>query len=196
MEVSSSMSDSSYPSWIRLLDDATGVLMITVAIAAFLELAYNSTFALEILSIGLLVTGIAWVVWGIYLMQTNRYARIFMIVTGLLAIGFSLIDFIFFSFPPEFLILFPAAGMMLVAFSRMVLGVIVGDIPLWIQMLQVLAGILTLNLTAFVFIFPNVGFEALLIFLVISMIANGLVRLIIRRTDVAEKCLECTDDSI
>jgi hypothetical protein len=188
------MSNASYPRWIRLLDDATGVIVITVAVAAFLELAFNFTYAVEILSIGLILIGLAWVVWGIYLMKSNRYARIFMILTGISVISLSLVDFLLFSFPPEFLIIFPAAGMILVGLSRMVLGILVGDIPLWIQMLQFLAGLLTINLAAFVFIFTNVGFEALLIFLVISMIANGLVRLITGRTELTEKCMECVDE--
>ena len=188
------MSESGYPSWIRLLDDATGVMVIVVALATFLELAYDSLLALEILSIGLLLIGIVWVIWGIYSRQINKYARIFMLITGFATIGFSLVDFIFSSLPLDFLILFPAAGLILVALSRIVLGIVVGGIQLWVQMLQVLAGILTINLAAFVFIFPNFGFNAVLIFLVISMAANGLVRLIIGRTDFAEKCLECVDE--
>ena len=187
------MSDSSIPRWIRLLDDATGIIVIMTAVAAVLELAFSFTYAIEILSFGLLLTGLAWVVWGIYIMKSNRYARIFMIVTGLSVVGLSLVDFLLYSFPPEFLIVFPAAAMILVGLSRMVLGVLVGDIPLWIQMLQFLAGVLTINLASFVFIFSNVGVDALLIFLVISMIANGLVRLIIGRTGFAEKCVECVD---
>ena len=188
------MSDSSYPSWIRLLDNATGVFVIVVAIAAFLELALDSLFALEILSIGLFLTGLVWVIWGIYIIKTIQLARVFMIITGLSTIVLSLLDFILLSFPLNFLILFPASAMILVALSRIVLGVIIGDIQLWVQMLQILVGILTINLAAFVFIFPNVGVDTLLIFLVISMIANGLVRLIIGRTDVVNKCLECVDE--
>ena len=179
------MSEENSPTWIRLLDDATGVIVITVAIAAFLELAFSLSFAIEILSIGLLVMGIAWVIWGVYILRVNRYARVFMLITGILVIGLALVDFILFSLPPDFLIL-----------SRIVLGVLIRDIPLWIQMLQVLSGFLTLNLAAFVFIFPNVGFEALLIFLVIAQLMNGLVRLITTRSEVPEKCSECADDGI
>lgn len=187
------MSDSDYPSWIHLLDDVTGIFVILVAIASFLELAYDSLFALEILSTGLLLIGIVWIVWGVYIMKTNQYARVFMVLTGFITIALSLVDFIFISLPVDFLILFPAAAMILVSLSRMVLGVAVGDIELWVKMLQVLSGILTINLAAFVFIFPNVGVDVLLIFLVISMIANGLIRLIIGRTDVLVKCVECVD---
>ena len=189
------MSNQNYPSWIRLLDNVTGVIVITVAIAAFLEIAFNFSFAIEILSIGLLIMGIAWVIWGVYILRVNRYVRVFMLVTGISVIGLALVDFIFFSLPPEFLIVFPAAGMILVGLSRIILGVLIGDIPLWVQMLQVLAGILTINLAAFIFIFTNVGFEALLIFLVIAQLANGMVRLIIIRTEVPEKCSECTDEA-
>ena len=184
------MNDSGYPSWVHLLDDVTGIVMVAVAIAAILELGFDIIIALEIFSLGLLLTGITWLVWGIYVMKTNTYARAFMIFTGVLLVIFSLIDLIFLSLPADFLIIFPAIGMMLIGLSRIVLGVIVGDIPLWIQMLQVLAGILTLNLAAFVFIFSNVGFEILLIFLLISMIANGLVRVIIGRSEVPKKCVE------
>ncbi len=189
------MSDSSYPNWINLLDDATGFIVIVVALVAFLESAFSFIYALEILSIGLLLTGIAWVVWGIYIMHSNTYARGFMIITGISAIALSIVDFVLFSFPPEFLIIFPAVGMILIGLSRLVLGFLIGGIPLWVQMLQVLAGILTLNLAAFVFIFSNVNFISLLIFLIISFIANGLVRIIIGRTDLREQCIQCVDDA-
>ncbi len=186
------MSDSHYPSWVDLLDDVTGVVMIAVAIAAILELGFDVVIAFEIFALGLLLTGATWLVWGIYVMKTNTYARAFMIVTGISVMGLSIIDFLFLSLPVDFLIIFPAIGMIMIGLSRIVLGVIVGDIPLWIQMLQVLAGILTLNLAAFVFIFPNVNLEILLIFLLISMIANGLVRVIIGRSIVPQKCAEPT----
>ena len=189
------MITSSYPSWIRFLDDATGVIVICVAIAAILESTISVTLSLEILSIGLLLTGVAWIVWGIYIMHTNTYARVFLIATGISAVILSMVDVIFYSLPPEFLILFPAAAMMLVGLSRLVLGFLIGDIPLWVQMLQVLAGILTMNLAAFVFIFSNVGVTALLIFLVISLIANGLVRLIIGRNELPDQCRQSSSDT-
>jgi len=188
------MTNTNYPSWIRLLDVAIGVIVISVTIAAILELAFSFSFAIEILSIGLLVTGIAWVIWGVYIIRTKLYARVFMIVTGFSVIILALVDFIFFSLPPDFLIMFPAVGMILVGLSRMVLGILIGDIPRWVQMLQVLAGILTINLAAFVFIFTNVGLEVLLIFLVIAQIANGLVRLIVDRSELPQKCSDITAD--
>ena len=189
------MSGSTYPSWIRLLDDATGAIVIVVALVAILESTFSFVFALEILSIGLFIMGIAWVVWGVYIMHSNTYARAFMIITGIGAIILSLLDFVLFSFPPELLILFPATGMILIGLSRLVLGFLIGDIPLWVQMLQVLAGILTLNLAAFVFIFANVNFVALIIFLVLSFIANGLVRLIVGRTELRDQCRQSTDET-
>jgi len=189
------MSDSGYPNWIRFLDDATGLIAIGVAVVAILESAISFRYALEILSIGLLLIGIAWIVWGIYIMRTNTYARVFMTVTGIATVILSLADFLLFSSPPELLIHFPAFAMILVGLSRLVLGFLVGGIPLWVQMLQVLAGILTLNLAAFVFIFTNVDLFSLIIFLVISFIANGLVRIIVGRTDLRDQCAQCIDDT-
>jgi uncharacterized membrane protein HdeD (DUF308 family) len=117
-----------------------------------------------------------------------------MLVTGIATIAISIIDFIFFSLSPDLLIYYPALAMLLVGFSRLVLGFLLGDEPLWIQMLQILAGILTINLAAFVFIFSNINFAAMLILLIISLIANGLVRLIVSRTDVKQKIMQPTDD--
>ena len=186
------MSDSSYPNWIRFLDDATGLIVIGVAVVAILESALSFIYALEILSIGLLLIGIAWIVWGIYIMHTSTYARVFMIATGIATVILSLADFLLFSSPPELLIYFPAFAMILVGLSRLVLGFLVGGIQLWVQMLQVLAGILTLNLAAFVFIFTNVDLFSLIIFLVISFIANGLVRIIVGRTELRDQCIDGT----
>ncbi|MFW9960544.1 MAG: hypothetical protein ACFFDV_05970 [Candidatus Thorarchaeota archaeon] len=189
------MSDESNPIWVRLLDDAIGLIVIVVALVAVLELAFSFAYALEVLSLGILAMGVAWIVWGIFLVKSNMYARIFMLATGVIAIGISLFEFIFSSLSPGLLIIYPAIAMLLVGVSRLVLGFLIGDVPLWVQMLQVLAGILTINLAAFVFIFSNINLSAVIILLIISLIANGLVRLIVGRTDVHQQCLQPGDAS-
>ncbi len=175
---------------IALLDDAIGLVVVIVAITAVLELSFSYAYALEILSIGLLVIGIAWVVWSVYVIRTNFYARIFLFITGLSTIILSIVNFVFFTVPPESLIFYPATAMILVGISRIVLGVLFSEIPIWIQMLWILTGILTINLAAFVFIFPNIDFSALLIFIVIAFLANGLVRLIVGRTEFKKQLLK------
>ena len=57
-------------------------------------------------------------------------------------------------------------------------------------MLQVMAGFLTVNLAAFVFIFPGITFQGVIILLVITFMANGLVRLIVGSTDVKQKIVQ------
>ncbi len=190
------MSEARDHSWIHLLDDVIGLAVIVVALVSFLELAFSFAYALEILSLGLVAMGIAWIVWSIYIMHEHTYVRIFMFLTGVAAIAVAVIDFLFISLPPDLLIIYPAIAMLLVGLSRIVLGVVLGELPLWIQMLQVLAGILTLNLAAFVFIFPGITFSMMLILLVISLLANGLVRLIVGRTDVRKQRLQSRDDAI
>lgn len=177
-------------SWISLLDDAIGIIVIVVAIIAVLELTISFAYAFEVLSLGLITMGIAWILWSVYILRDNKYARLFMFVTGFVAIIISLIDFIFLSLNPELLILYPAIAMLMVGTSRLVLGLLIRNVPIWIQMLQVLVGILTVNLAAFVFIFPDAGVSAMLILLVIALFANGLVRLIIGRTELKEKCMQ------
>jgi hypothetical protein len=189
------MSDESYPAWVRFLDDAIGLVVVVLGIVAVLELAFSFTYAIEILSLGLIAMGIAWIIWSIFVVRISIYARIFMFVTGAIAISISLIEFIFFSLSPDLLILFPAIAMLLVGTSRLVLGFLIGGIPLWIQMLQVLAGLLTINLAAFVFIFTNIDVGTMLILLVISFIANGLVRLIIGRTEIRHHYMKASDPS-
>ncbi|MFW9975312.1 MAG: hypothetical protein ACFFDQ_08615 [Candidatus Thorarchaeota archaeon] len=189
------MSEERDPSWIHLLDDVIGLAVIVVALVAVLELAFSFAYALEILSLGLVAMGIAWIVWAIYIMHSHTYVRIFMFLTGVAAIAVAVIDFLFISLPPNLLIIYPAIAMLLVGLSRIVLGVVLGELPLWIQMLQVLAGILTLNLAAFVFIFPSITFPTMLILLVLSLLANGLVRLIVGRTDVRKQRLQSRGDT-
>jgi hypothetical protein len=189
------MSDESNPLWIRLLDDAIGLIVIVVALVAVLELAFSFAYALEVLSLGILAMGIAWIAWGIFLVRAKIYARIFMLATGITAIAISLFDFIFFSLSPNLLIIYPAIAMLLVGVSRLALGFLIGGVPLWVQMLQVLAGILTINLAAFVFIFSNINLPAMIILLIISLVANGLVRLIVGRTDVHQQYLQPADSS-
>jgi uncharacterized membrane protein HdeD (DUF308 family) len=184
------MSDESNPSWVRYLDDAIGLIVLVVAIVAVLELTFSFVYAIEIFSLGLIAIGIAWIVWGVLVVRLNLYARIFLLVTGITAISISIIEFIFFSLSPNLLIVLPAIAMLLVGTSRLVLGFLIGGVPLWIQMLQVLAGILTINLAAFVFIFPNIEVSTMLILLILAFIANGLVRLIIGRTETRHHYLK------
>lgn len=184
------MSDNSDPSWIRILDNVVGLIVFVVAIVAILELAFSFIYALEVLLVGLLSMGIAWVVMGIYVLRAYLFARLFMLITGIAAIVIALVDFIFISLPPDYLVLYPIIAMLLVGSSRLVLGVFVVELTLWIRMLQVMAGILTVNLAAFVFIFPEITFQGVIILLVITFMANGLVRLIVGRTDVKQKIVQ------
>jgi uncharacterized membrane protein HdeD (DUF308 family) len=188
------MSEKSELSWIRLFDDVIGLIVIVVALVAMLELAFSFTYAIEVLSLGLLAIGIAWVVWSLYVIRTNIYARVFMFITGIAAIALSFIDFIFFSLSPNLLIYYPAFAMLLVGISRLVLGFLIVEVSLYIRMLQILAGILTINLAAFVFIFSNTDFSTILILLVISFIANGLVRLSVGRNEIEQQFMQPTDD--
>jgi hypothetical protein len=188
------MSEERERSWITLFDDAIGLIVIVVALIAVLELTISFAYALEVLSLGLIAMGIAWIVWSIFILRNNSYARAFMLLTGIAAIAISLIDFLFLSLSPDLLIVYPAIAMLLVGISRLGLGFLIREVPIWIQMLQILAGILTINLAAFVFIFPTIDFSAMLILLVIALIANGLVRLIVGRTEFKEKCMQPTRD--
>ena len=184
------MSDKSDPSWIRILDNVVGLIVIVVAIVAILELAFSFIYALEVLLVGLLSMGIAWVVMGIYVLRDYLFARLFMLITGIAAIVIALVDFIFISLSPDYLVLYPTLAMLLVGSSRLVLGFFVAEITLWIRMLQVMAGFLTVNLAAFVFIFPGITFQGVIILLVITFMANGLVRLIVGSTDVKQKIVQ------
>ncbi|MFW9806582.1 MAG: hypothetical protein ACFFFK_07630 [Candidatus Thorarchaeota archaeon] len=190
------MSSSRGTTWIRMLDNIVGIIVIVVAIVAVLEVAFSFVYTLEIMLVGLIAMGLAWIVMGVYVLRTYPYVRVFMILTGLAAIAISLVDFIFISLPPDYLILYPAIAMLLVGGSRLVVGFFVSEIDLWIRMLQGLAGILTLNLAAFVFIFPAINFQTVIVLLVITYLANGLVRLIVGLTDVKQKIIQiCQDDS-
>ena len=187
------MSDRLSISWIRILDNVVGLIVIVVAIVAVLELAFSFIYALEVLLVGLFAMGIAWIVMGIYVLRAYLYARIFMLITGFAAIVVSLMNFIFISLPLDYLVIYPAIAMLLVGSSRLVLGFFITEIPLWIRMLQVLAGILTVNLAALVFIFPGINFQGVIILLVIAFIANGLVRLIMGSTDVKQRIMQKTN---
>jgi len=180
---------------IALLDDAIGFIVVLVALVALLELSESYVFALEILSVGLLAIGIAWVVWSVFVIKSIFYVRIFLFVSGFITIAFSIVSFLFLSVPPELLILYPAAAMILIGVSRIVLGFLFDEIPIWIQMLWVMTGILTINLAAFVFVFPNIDFSAMFIFIVIVFLANGLVRLIVGRTEFKKQLLKPSEGS-
>jgi len=188
------MSDRRDTSWIRILDNVVGLIVIVVAIVAVLELTLSFVYALEILSVGLLAMGIAWVVMGIYVLRAYLYARIFMLITGIAAVAIALLDIVFISLPLDYLVLYPTIAMLLVGSSRLVLGFFVEEIPLGIRMLQVLAGILTVNLAAFVFIFPGITYQGVIVLLVIAFLANGLVRLIMGGTDVKQKIIQACED--
>ena len=184
------MSDKRDISWIRILDNVVGLIVIVVAIIAVLELAFSFVYSLEVLLIGLFAMGIAWIVMGIYVLRAYLLVRVFMLVTGIAAIAIVLVDLIFITLPTDYLVLYPTMAMLLVGSSRLVLGFFVAEKPLWIRMLQVMTGFLTVNLAAFVFIFPGITFQGVIILLVITFLANGLVRLIMGSTDVKQKIME------
>ncbi|MFX1441532.1 MAG: hypothetical protein ACFFFD_14915, partial [Promethearchaeota archaeon] len=69
-----------------------------------------------------------------------------------------------------------AIAWMIMGLARISIGLIERDAPLWARILQIVVGLTTVALTGVVVMFPIADFSTILLFLLITVIANGFAR--------------------
>lgn len=172
------MSESKAPGWLRALDIVFGsiAIILSIVVLVYPELAILTL--IFILSVALLVIGIARVIIGIFAKYLSGGLRAINLGAGILALVLAIVAMLYPQLATQMLIYVLSFALMFNGIARVVIGVFAKVFPSWLRGLLVIVGMLTIVLSAVVVIFPAFGFLTLVFILSIAFLLNGIARIV------------------
>jgi uncharacterized membrane protein HdeD (DUF308 family) len=131
-----------------------------------------------ILSIALLVIGIARVFGGIFAKYLSDGLRAVNLIVGMLALLLGTVAILYPQFATQMLIYLLSFSLMLNGIARAVIGGFAQLFPRWLRGLLLAVGLITITLSFVVAVFPAFGFLTLVFILSITFLLNGIARII------------------
>ena len=183
------MSETKSPGWLRAFDIVFGLIavVLSVVVLAYQELAILTM--IFVLSIVLLVTGIARIFTGIFAKYLSDGIRAINLGIGIVAVALGLVALAYPNLTTQVLIYILSFVLLLNGVARLVIGGFGRAFPKWLRGFFAVVGIITIILSAVVFVYSEFGFLALILMLSFSFMFNGIARLVqgitgIQETDV------------
>ena len=172
------MSETKAPGWLRAFDIIFGLIavVLSVVVLAYQELAILTL--IFILSIVLLVTGIARIFTGIFAKYLSDGVRALNFGIGLVAIVLGLAAMFYTNLTQQVLIYILSFVLLLNGVARLVIGGFGRAFPKWLRGFFAVVGILTIILAVVVFVYSEFGFLALVLMLSFTFMFNGIARII------------------
>lgn len=172
------MSETKAPGWLRAFDVIFGLIavILSVVVLAYQELAILTL--IFVLSIVLLVTGIARIFTGIFAKYLSDGVRALNFGIGLVAIVLGLVAMFYPNLTQQVLIYILSFVLLLNGVARLVIGGFGRAFPKWLRGFFAVVGILTIILAVVVFVYSEFGFLALVLMLSFTFMFNGIARII------------------
>ena len=172
------MSINKAPGWLRAFDIIFGLIavILSVVVLAYQELAILTM--IFVLSLVLLVTGIARILTGVFAKYLSDGVRALNFGVGLVAIVLALVALLYTNLTTQVLIYILAFVLLLNGVARLVIGEFGKAFPKWLRAFFVVVGVLTVLLSAVVFVYSDFGFLALIILLSFTFMFNGIARIV------------------
>jgi uncharacterized membrane protein HdeD (DUF308 family) len=172
------MSETKAPGWLRAFDIIFGLIavILSVVVLAYQELAILTL--IFVLSIVLLVTGIARIFTGIFAKYLSDGVRALNFGIGLVAIVLGLAAMFYTNLTQQVLIYILSFVLLLNGVARLVIGGFGRAFPKWLRGFFAIVGILTIILAVVVFVYSEFGFLALVLMLSFTFMFNGIARII------------------
>lgn len=172
------MSETKAPGWLRAFDIIFGLIavILSVVVLAYQELAILTL--IFVLSIVLLVTGIARIFTGIFAKYLSDGVRALNFGIGLVAIVLGLVAMFYPNLTQQVLIYILSFVLLLNGIARLVIGGFGRAFPKWLRGFFAVVGILTIILAVVVFVYSEFGFLALVLMLSFTFMFNGIARII------------------
>jgi uncharacterized membrane protein HdeD (DUF308 family) len=172
------MSETKAPGWLRAFDIIFGLIavILSVVVLAYQELAILTL--IFVLSIVLLVTGIARIFTGIFAKYLSDGVRALNFGIGLVAIVLGLVAMFYPNLTQQMLIYILSFVLLLNGVARLVIGGFGRAFPKWLRGFFAIVGILTIILAVVVFVYSEFGFLALVLMLSFTFMFNGITRII------------------
>ena len=172
------MSETKAPNWLRAFDIVFGLIavILSVVVFAYQELAILTM--IFILSIVLLVTGIARILTGIFATYLSDGIRAINFGIGMVAMVLSIVALLYPNLTTQVLIYILSFVLLLNGVARLVIGGFGRAFPKWLRGFFVVVGVLTIVLAAVVFMSPGFGSLALILMLSFTFMFNGIARIV------------------
>jgi uncharacterized membrane protein HdeD (DUF308 family) len=172
------MIETKAPSWLRAFDVIFGLIavVLSVVVLAYQELAILTM--IFVLSIVLLVTGIARIFTGIFAKYLSDKIRALNFGVGMVAMVLSIVTLLYPNLTTQVLIYILSIVLLLNGVARLAIGGFARAFPKLIRGFFVVVGILTIVLSAVVFVSSDFGFLALILMLSLTFMFNGIARIV------------------
>jgi len=172
------MSETKSPGWLRAFDIVFGLIavILSVVVLAYQELAILTM--IFVLSIVLLVTGIARIFTGIFAKYLSDGIRAINFGIGIVAVALGLVALAYPNLTTQVLIYILSFVLLLNGVARLVIGGFGRAFPKWLRGFFAVVGILTIVLSIVVFVSSEFGFLALVLMLSFTFMFNGIARIV------------------
>jgi uncharacterized membrane protein HdeD (DUF308 family) len=172
------MSETKAPGWLRAFDVIFGLIavVLSVVVLAYQELAILTL--IFILSIVLLITGIARILTGIFAKYLFDGIRALNFGVGMVAMVLSIVAILYPNLTTQVLIYILSIVLLLNGVTRLVIGGFARAFPKWLRGFFVVVGLLTIILSVVVFVSSAFGLLALVLMLSFTFMFNGIARII------------------
>ena len=159
-------------------DIILGTIAVVLSIIALLYPEITIAAIIFVTSIALFILSLPRIIGGIFLNDLPNGLRILNVISGSIALFISIIALVYPNLATQALIYLLSLGLLLIGTVRLTVGVFFKIFPSWIRTLFVIAGSFTLLVGILTFIFPEFGFSALVLLISISLLTNGIIRII------------------
>jgi uncharacterized membrane protein HdeD (DUF308 family) len=172
------MSETKAPGWLRAFDIVFGLIavVLSVVVLAYQELAILTM--IFVLSVVLLVTGIARIFGGIFAKYLSDGIRAFNVGIGIVVVALGFVALVYTDFTTQVLIYILSFVLLLNGVARLVIGGFAKAFPKWLRGFLAVVGILTIVLSVVVFVSSEFGVLALVLLLSFTFMFNGIARII------------------
>jgi len=172
------VSEMKAPSWLRALDILLGLIAVILSIMVLVYQELTILTLIFVLSITLLIIGIARIFSGIFAVYLSNGLRAVHAGTGILAVALAIVAMLYTGLATQVLIYLLSFALLINGIARIVIGGFARVFPSWLRGSLVVVGLLTIVLSVFVFVSPGPGFLALVLILSFMFLFNGIARIV------------------
>ncbi len=171
------MSEIKAPGWLRALDIVLGLIAVILSIVVLVYQELAILTMIFVLSIALLILGIARIFGGIFAKYLSDGMRAVKVGIGILALVLGAIAFLYTDLTTQVLIYILSFALLLNGIARLVIGGFARLLLSWLRGLLTVVGLLTTILSVVVFVSPAFGELTLVLILSITFLLNGIARI-------------------
>jgi len=172
------MSETKAPGWLRAFDIIFGLISVILSVVVLVYQEVAILTLIFVLSIVLLVTGIARIINGLFAKYLSNGIRAVNVGIGIVAIALGIVALLYTDLTTQLLIYILSFALLLNGVARLVIGGFAKAFPKWLRGFFAVVGILTIILAVVVFVYSELGFLALVLMLSFTFMFNGIARII------------------